>query len=178
MDDSDTLLANMTLPPQPTSVIIGNLVTGTSYSIRAAAWTLGGLGPASDVASFTMELLNFQPPNARIPLAPLDDDSVLDVDDEQSSFNNRGRSPGRAEDVTTQMIHETWFILAIGGVLLCTLVLLVAALVIRRRWLRNKAMTTMSSVHKVELSDDTLPHGNGRRGNHHNGNNARDILWS
>ena len=31
MDDSETLLANMTLPPTPTSVIIGNLIAGSSY---------------------------------------------------------------------------------------------------------------------------------------------------
>jgi hypothetical protein len=59
MDDSETLLANMTLPPTPTSVIIGNLVAGSSYSIRAAAWTLAGVGPASDPASFSMEVLSY-----------------------------------------------------------------------------------------------------------------------
>ena len=155
-------------------LLVGNLVAGSSYAIRAAAWTLGGLGPASDDSSFTMELLNFQQ-NPRPPLDDLD----IDVDDEDNNINKRDRSTDRGE-VGTRMIHETWFILAIGGVLLSTLVLLVAALVIRRRWIRNKAMSTMSShVHKVELGsanglgDETLSR-NGRRGNH----NTRDILWS
>jgi hypothetical protein len=150
------------------------LVAGSSYAIRAAAWTLGGLGPASDESSFTMEVLNFQQ-NSRPPL----DDLEVDMEDEDNNFNKRDRSSGR-DEVGTRMIHETWFILAIGGVLLSTLVLLVAALVIRRRWIRNKAMSTMSShVHKVELGsanglgDETHSHS-GRRGN----NNARDILWS
>lgn len=114
MDDSETLLANMTLPPSPTSVIIGNLVTGSSYSIRAAAWTQAGLGPASDSAMFTMELLSFQPH----PHTPKMDEENIDSDDPYSPFGRRGRGEG----VVTHVVQETWFILAIGGVLLVTYV--------------------------------------------------------
>lgn len=169
MDDSETLLANMTLPPTPTSVIIGNLVAGSSYSIRAAAWTLAGVGPASDPASISMEVLSFQQ-HPQVPT--LHDDLDADVDDPYTHFDSRDRhSPSGG--VTTQVVKETWFILAIGGVLLATLCLLVAALVFRRRWVRNKAM---SSVQKVEL-------GNGTDGNllHSvcsGSGGARDLLWS
>lgn len=47
-------LANLTLPAVPTSVVIGGLIPGTSYSIRAAAWTSAGLGPASPATTFLM----------------------------------------------------------------------------------------------------------------------------
>ena len=172
MDDSETLLANMTLPPTPTSVIIGNLIAGSSYSIRAAAWTVAGVGPASEPASFTMEVLSFQ----QHPQVPTLKEDQLDDDDTYGQFDNRGRhSPNGG--VATHVVKETWFILAIGGVLLATLCLLVAALVIRRRWVRNKAM---SSVQKVELGggsgglvDSNLLHSvcNGSGG-------TRDLLWS
>ena len=108
-DSSETLLANMTLPPLPTSVIIGNLGTGSSYSIRAAAWTQAGLGPPSEAAVFTMALLIFQP-HPNIP-------TVIGKDaDPYSHFDKRNRGTG----VATRVVQETWFILAIGGVLLAT----------------------------------------------------------
>ncbi|KZS20672.1 putative Roundabout 2 [Daphnia magna] len=169
MDDSETLLANMTLPPTPTSVIIGNLVAGSSYAIRAAAWTLAGVGPASDPASFSMEVLSFQQ-HPQVPA--VHDDLDSDIDDAYTHFDTRGRL-APSGGVATQVVKETWFILAIGGVLLATLCLLVAALVIRRRWVRNKAI---SSVQKVELgggTDGNLLHSvcSGSGG-------TRDLLWS
>lgn len=172
MDDSDTLLANMTLPPTPTSVIIGNLVAGSSYSIRAAAWTIAGVGPASDAASFTMEVLSFQQ-HPQVPT--LHDDLDNDAVDPYTHFDNRGRHATNG-GVATHVVKETWFILAIGGVLLATLCLLVAALVIRRRWIRNKAM---SSVQKVELGGGNgLGDGNLLHSMCTGSSGARDLLWS
>lgn len=168
MDDSETLLANMTLPPTPTSVIIGNLVAGSSYSIRAAAWTLAGVGPASEPASFSMEVLSFQQ-HPQVPA--LHDDLDSDLDDPFTRFDSGNRPP--SGEVTTQMVKETWFILAIGGVLLATLCLLVAALIVRRRWVRNKAM---SSVQKVELGSGT--DGNLLHSVCSGSGGARDLLWS
>lgn len=173
MDDSETLLANMTLPPTPTSVIIGNLIAGSSYSIRAAAWTVAGVGPASEPASFTMEVLSFQQ-HPQVPA--LNDDLDGDIDDPYTHFDSRGRhSPNGG--VATHVVKETWFILAIGGVLLATLCLLVAALVIRRRWIRNKAM---SSVQKVELGGGSggLVDGNLLHSVCSGSGGARDLLWS
>ena len=169
----------MTLPPTPTSVIVGNLVTGSSYSIRAAAWTLAGLGPATEAATFTMEMLSFQP---HLPQQPPYTSSADDIDgdDSESSnpYNPLGKPGRNGGGVATQVVQETWFILAIGGVLLATLILLVAALILRRRWVRNKAI---SSVQKVELSDgsgggcsDELMRHSIRSASH----GTRDLLWS
>ena len=95
MDDSETLLANMTLPPTPTSVIIGNLIAGSSYSIRAAAWTVAGVGPASEPASFTMEVLSFQ----QHPQVPTLKGDQLDDDDTYGQFDNRGRGQSGQRDL-------------------------------------------------------------------------------
>lgn len=56
----------------------------------------------------------------------------------------------------------------------CRLILLVAALILRRRWLRNKAMT---SVQKVELggrNNDELHSHSVRSGSH----GTRDLIWT
>lgn len=167
----------MTLPPSPTSVIIGNLMTGSAYSIRAAAWTLAGLGPATDATTFTMEMLSFQQHHPQQP-QPTSLDDLADVEtDSNDLFGKAGRGRGGG-GVTTQVVQETWFILAIGGVLLATLILLIGALVLRRRWVRNKAM---SSVHKVELSDGSVGGCSDELVRHtirSAGHGTRDLLWS
>lgn len=134
----ETLLANMTLPATPTSVIIGNLVAGSTYLIRAAAWTSAGLGPPTDAASFTMQASSF-PHNG--PAPPADD--LYNYSDEVYT----GSEKNDRTDVPANIVHEKWFILAIGGVVLAILTLVVVMLFVRRYWMRNKA----SSVHKSEF---------------------------
>lgn len=162
LQGSEAYLANMTLPATPTSVIIGGLVAGTSYAIRAAAWTSGGLGPASSATSFIIEALSFQRSGGADVVDPLQPRRNGDI---YGPFDDA--SNGITSDVT-QVVQEKWFILVIGGVVLTTLVLVIAALVIRRRWVRKKAM---SSVSKVEPPGDDHSTLNGQvRG--------RDIIWS
>lgn len=178
MDDSETLLANMTLPPTPTSVIIGNLVAGSSYSIRAAAWTLAGVGPASDPASFTMEVLSFQ----QHPQAPtLDDELDGDVDgvDPYTHFDNRGLKPP-VGGVATPLMKETWIIVAIGVTLLAILCLFLAVLFIRRRWIRNKAMSSVQKSRVLELNGGSVGLGEGNLLHSvcSGSSGTRDLLWS
>lgn len=178
MDESETLLANMTLPPTPTSVIIGNLIAGSSYSIRAAAWTVAGVGPASDPATFTMEVLSFQ----QHPQAPTlgHDDLEGDMDDPYSHFdggriNNKGNIG--TGGIATPLMKETWIIVAIGVTLLAILCLFLAVLFIRRRWIRNKAMSSVQKTRVLELNgsgggDNLLQNVcSGSSGN-------RDLIWS
>ena len=134
----ETLLANMTLPATPTSVIIGNLVAGSSYLIRAAAWTSAGLGPPTDAASFTMQASSF----SHNSLAPPANDLYNYSDEVYTNSEKNDRT-----DVPANIVHEKWFILAIGGVVLAILTLVVITLFVRRYWMRNKA----SSVHKSEF---------------------------
>ena len=160
----------MTLPATPTSVIIGGLVPGTSYSIRAAAWTSGGVGPASPSASLTMDSLSFTHRGS----------SELSLEGPTGAYPFDGTS-GVTSDVT-QVVQETWFILAIGGVLLAMLVLLIAALVIRRRWARNKAMSSVSKVEPPGLGGAGGGLG-GAGADDHSGSlsvqvRGRDIIWS
>lgn len=100
LKDSATYLANMTLPATPTSVIIGGLVPGTSYSIRAAAWTSAGVGPASPSTSLTMDTLSFTHRGS----------SELSVEGNPNPFDG---APRVTSDVA-HVVQETWFILAIG----------------------------------------------------------------
>ena len=66
-----------------------------------------------------------------------------------------------------------------GGVLLATLVLLIAALILRRRWARKKAM---SSVNKIELPGHSGVLGVGTPDDDHTGSlsirGRGDIIWS
>lgn len=184
MDESETLLANMTLPPTPTSVIIGNLVAGSSYSIRAAAWTVAGVGPASDPAPFTMEVLSFQqhpqaPNSAKdLDLEDLDDPYSHQFDTGSSRMNNRNGNAGMG-GMATPLMKETWIIVAIGVTLLAILCLFLAVLFIRRRWVRNKAMSTVQKTRVLELNGSGGGGDNLLQGVCSSGSSGtRDLLWS
>lgn len=136
-----TILANLTIPASPTSVVIGGLVAETAYSIQAAAWTLMGLGPASPPVVHQMEVATsftktIDSPQSKEPLD--EDDSGSDVQG------------------VTQVVQETWFILLLGGILLAILCLLVAALLVRRNLAKKKALSALS---KSEPIGDPSCHG-------------------
>ena len=162
-------MANLTLPAMPTSVVIGGLIPGTSYSIRAAAWTAAGLGPASPPTNFLMDAVTIQRADhhpgvssarPRHP-SPLDDGAV----DLYDQFDDP--SHGITSDVT-QVVQETWFILVLGGVLLTMLVLLIAALIVRRRWARKKALSSVQKAGEHPSCDD----------HHSQVGRGRDLIWS
>lgn len=161
-----TLLANLTIPASPTSVVIGGLVTNTAYSIQAAAWTLMGLGPTSPPVvhqmeaanSFTKTIHSDSPPS--LAKQPLDDE------------NSDGGSVDVPQQGVTQVVQETWFILLLGGILLAILCLLVAALLVRRNLAKKKALSALS---KSEPIGDPSCHGTiGVAGSVR----GRDAFWS
>ena len=54
-DETNMLLANLTLPAASTSIAVGGLEGGTRYAFKAAAWTQVGLGPSSPPVVLTIE---------------------------------------------------------------------------------------------------------------------------
>ena len=163
-----TLLANLTIPALPTSVVIGGLVTDATYSIRAAAWTLVGLGPPSPPTVHKMEAFPFSamkvPPASSPPLS-----KQSNVDDSDSSGSHG----------VALMVQETWFILLLGGILLAILCLLVAALIVRRNLARRKALSALSKSDPDSNcirsgAGDTNTGGNGVAGSVR----GRDAFWS
>ena len=151
-----TLLANLTIPAAPTSVVIGGLVNEASYSIRAAAWTLVGLGPASQPVFHKMSAV--APSKIASPFVPSSksgDHPLSEVErNESDSYGG-----------VTQVVQETWFILLLGGILLAILCLLVAAIVVRRNLARKKALSTISKATAIDSGGAGSVRG-------------RDAFWS
>jgi len=142
------VLANLTLPALPTSVVIGGLVTDEAYSIRAAAWTQIGLGPASDAQVHRMEALSTS--KVAHPVNPY---AGGGGEEGREPGSGRGSDPSR--DVTADIalvVQETWFILLLGGILLAILLLLVVALLVRRNLARKKALSL--ALNKPNAMDD------------------------
>lgn len=139
-----TLLANLTIPASPTSVVIGGLVTEAAYSIRAAAWTQMGLGPSSQpvVHKMTPAVAPSKVANSLVPLSKSGVGEYPSPDIEQSEPDSSGG--------VTQVVQETWFILLLGGILLAILCLLVAALIVRRNLAKKKALSTISKAATME----------------------------
>ncbi|KZS08391.1 putative Roundabout 2 [Daphnia magna] len=132
-----TLLANLTIPALPTSVVIGGLNTNTAYSIQAAAWTLMGLGPTSPPVVYRMEpVISSSATNVRSGSSP----SLAKPSDDENSMGGSDSAP----QGVTQVVQETWFILLLGGILLAILCLLVAALLVRRNLAKKKALSALS----------------------------------
>ena len=158
LDGSNTVLANLTLPALPTSVVIGGLVTDEAYSIRAAAWTQIGMGPASDAQVHRME--------AMVSSKTLHPGNPYGT---EGSERGAGSDPSR--DVTADIalvVQETWFILLLGGILLAILLLLIVALLVRRNLAKKKALSL--ALNKPNGMDDhTVINGSVR---------ARDAFWS
>ena len=151
------MLANLTLPALPTSVVIGGLVTDEAYSIRAAAWTLIGLGPASDARVHRMEALV----TSKVGHPPYG-----------SGAEEGGAGSDPSRDVTADIalvVQETWFILLLGGILLAILLLLVVALLVRRNLARKKALSVALNKPNAGIDDHSAINGSVR---------ARDAFWS
>lgn len=159
------LLANMTLPAQPTSVVINGLTPENAYWIRAAAWTSAGLGPASAAAVYRMDPSLLSKTSAA-------------SQETDSSDGKTGRSAaeaaagGQSNDLSAQdltpsgvtvVVQETWFILLLGGILLAILILLIAALIVRNRLARNKALSSaVASKTNSPLDERSVLAGSGR----------------
>lgn len=168
-DEFETLLANMTLPASPASVIIGNLVAGSKYLIRAAAWTSAGLGPPTEPASFAMEA-SALPANNLTPPA----DDLYNYSDEMYTNGDRGERQRPDAGVATSIVHEKWFILAIGGVALAILTLVVAGLFVRRFWWRTKSAP---GVQKSEFYSGGVGGEASGMFNSSRSRGPRDALW-
>ena len=147
------MLANLTLPALPTSVVIGGLVTDEAYSIRAAAWTQIGLGPASDAQVHRMEALSTS--KVAHPVNPYAGGGGGGGGGEEGREPGSGRGSDPSRDVTADIalvVQETWFILLLGGILLAILLLLVVALLVRRNLARKKALSL--ALNKPNAMDD------------------------
>ena len=163
LEETSTNLANLTLlGDSSTSVVIGGLLAGTTYSIRAAAWTSAGLGPASAVKTFHM---------VSVPASEI---AVASIPREEYPIDPYGTfgdpSSGITSDVT-QVVQQPWFIFLLGGLFLAALVMLIAVLMVRGRIAKKKAMT--SSVQKSD------PHCSSQdRADSVNGQVRGRDLWS
>ena len=132
------LLANLTIPALPTSVVIGGLVTDATYSIRAAAWTLMDLGPPSPPTIHRIEALPLSTTKISPTLAP--------PPSKQPNANDSDSDSSGSLSNMTLMVQETWFILLLGGILLAILCLLVAALIVCRNLAKRKALSALSKA--------------------------------
>lgn len=163
-----TLLANLTIPALPTSVVIGGLVTDATYSIRAAAWTLVGLGPPSPPTVHKMEAF----PLSATKVTPASSPPL-------SKQSNADDSDSSGSHGVTLMVQETWFILLLGGILLAILCLLIAALIVRRNLARRKALSALS---KSDPDSNCIRSGAGETNTGGNGVagsvRGRDAFWS
>lgn len=168
------LLANLTIPASPTSVVIGGLVTDATYSIRAAAWTLMGLGPPSPSTIHRMEALPLSTTKISPALSP------PPVSKQPNNVNNSDSDSSGSLSGMTLMVQETWFILLLGGILLAILCLLVAALVVRRNLAKRKALSALSktdadSAHCMRNGTGGANNGGGQVAGSVRG---RDAFWS
>lgn len=153
---SATFLANLTIPAVPTSVVIGGLVTDVAYSIRAAAWTQMGLGPASQPVVHKMNaVVTSMKTGHSVTSSSKRGEQLADVDHSDTDSGSDMH----------QVVQETWFILLLGGILLAILCLLVGALIVRRSLARKKALSTIGKADQV---DDNVA-GSVR---------GRDVFWS
>lgn len=110
--NASRILANVSVEATSTSLLLGDLTAGETYSLQAAAFTKAGLGPFSSPASLRLDASRLQLLEGR----------VLAVD------------PALGD-----LVSEPWFLALIGSMVLVMVLLFAAMIIVRRTQIGKKS---------------------------------------
>ena len=108
---NNSLVANFTLEPSASSLMLNNITTDVTYSVRLAVFNRAGMGPFSEPVSLRVE------PSLEL----------------QHSVSPQSDLPVHRPDLT---LNQTWFV-SLVGILSIILILLAVGFVFLKRKLRK-----------------------------------------
>uniref|UniRef100_A0A182QEN3 Roundabout n=1 Tax=Anopheles farauti TaxID=69004 RepID=A0A182QEN3_9DIPT len=134
-NNASKLLAQMTLNSTTTSVMLNNLTTGSSYTIRVAMFNRLGMGPFSKPMYLVMD-----PSFVIVPQGVHNNHHLF------SDYDER-RHP-QHQPHAHNFLHETWFMILVVFSLLVVLIVTIAAgiLIFRRRQSLGKPVVAVPTL--------------------------------
>ncbi|XP_058055241.1 roundabout homolog 2-like [Anopheles bellator] len=142
-NNASKLLAQMTLNATTTSVMLNNLTTGASYTVRVAMFNRLGMGPFSKPLYLVMD-----PAFVIVPQGVHNGQHYGGADYDERLRPGQGGHPHQHQQ-PHGFLHETWFmIFVVFSLLVILIVTIVAGVVIfrRRQTLGRKPVVTVPTV--------------------------------
>ncbi|XP_055387445.1 roundabout homolog 2 [Condylostylus longicornis] len=164
--NSTKVLAQMTLNATTMSVMLNNLTTGATYNIRVVAFTRVGAGPFSQPKALVMDPAHLISPPRAHPSGSLNGAGPNGITGSNSNSNGINNINGINDDTTathrksSNVVHETWFMVLVITMLLAILISAAAAMMFFKR--RHQLTKELGHLSVVSANEITALNVNGK----------------